>query len=94
MCLCLLYAEDAKFYAFVSLKHVLLIFSIPMNMIKVVRLRDTAIFIYYKSHLFKKWIQFSNDKRHNLGVFRKHGQKEYGKVWEMKSTPILNILAL
>ena len=37
---------------------------------------------------------FSNDKRHNLGVFRTHAQKEYGKVWEMKSTPILNILAL
>ena len=29
-----------------------------------------------------------------LGVFRMHAQKEYGKVWEMKSTPILNILAL
>ena len=29
-----------------------------------------------------------------LGVFRTHAQKEYGKVWEMKSTPILNILAL
>ena len=28
------------------------------------------------------------------GVFRTHAQKEYGKVWEMKSTPILNILAL
>ena len=27
-----------------------------------------------------------------LGVFRTHAQKEYGKVWEMKSTPILNIL--
>ena len=27
-------------------------------------------------------------------VFRTHAQKEYGKVWEMKSTPILNILAL
>ena len=26
------------------------------------------------------------------GVFRTHAQKEYGKVWEMKSTPILNIL--
>ena len=29
-----------------------------------------------------------------LGVFRTHAQKEYGKVWEMKSAPILNILAL
>ena len=29
-----------------------------------------------------------------LGVFRTHTQKEYGKIWEMKSTPILNILAL
>ena len=29
-----------------------------------------------------------------LGVFRTHAQKEYGKVWEMKSTPILNILTL
>ena len=29
-----------------------------------------------------------------LGVFRTHVQKEYGKVWEMKSTHILNILAL
>ena len=28
------------------------------------------------------------------GVFRTHAQKEYGKVWEMKSTPFLNILAL
>ena len=28
-----------------------------------------------------------------LGVFRTHAQKEYGKVWEMKSMPILNILA-
>ena len=28
-----------------------------------------------------------------LGVFRTHVQKEYGKVWEMKSTPILNVLA-
>ena len=29
-----------------------------------------------------------------LGVFRTHAQKEYGKVCEMMSTPILNILAL
>ena len=29
-----------------------------------------------------------------LGVFRTHVQKEYGKVWEMKSIPIFNILAL
>ena len=29
-----------------------------------------------------------------LGVFRIHAQKEYGKVWEMKSIPLLNILAL
>ena len=29
-----------------------------------------------------------------LGVFRTHAQKEYGKVWDMKSIPILNILAL
>ena len=28
------------------------------------------------------------------GVFRTHAQKEYGKVWEVKSTPSLNILAL
>ena len=28
-----------------------------------------------------------------LGVFRTHAQKEYGKIWEMESTPILNILA-
>ena len=28
-----------------------------------------------------------------LGVFRTHAQKEYGKVLEMKSTYILNILA-
>ena len=27
-------------------------------------------------------------------VFRTHAQKEYGKVWEKKITPILNILAL
>ena len=30
----------------------------------------------------------------SLGVIRTHAQKEYGKVWEMKSIPILNILAL
>ena len=29
-----------------------------------------------------------------LDVFRTHAQKEYGKVWEMNSTPILNILTL
>ena len=29
-----------------------------------------------------------------LGVCRTHVQKEYGKVWKMKNTPILNILAL
>ena len=29
-----------------------------------------------------------------LGFFRTHAQKEYGKVWEMKSIPILSILAL
>ena len=29
-----------------------------------------------------------------LGVFRTHAQKEYGKVLEMKSTPILNILTI
>ena len=29
-----------------------------------------------------------------LGVFRTHAQKKYGKVWEMKSIPILKILAL
>ena len=29
-----------------------------------------------------------------LGLFRTHAQKEYGKVWEMKSISILNILAL
>ena len=29
-----------------------------------------------------------------LGVIRTHAQKKYGKVWEMKSTPILNTLAL
>ena len=29
-----------------------------------------------------------------LGVLRTLAQKEYGKVWEMKSIPILNILAL
>ena len=29
-----------------------------------------------------------------LGVFRTHAQKEYGKVLEMMSTYILNILAL
>ena len=29
-----------------------------------------------------------------LGVFRTHAQKEYSKVLEMKSTYILNILAL
>ena len=29
-----------------------------------------------------------------LGVFSTHVKKEYGKVWEMKSTYILNILAL
>ena len=29
-----------------------------------------------------------------LGVLRTHAQKEYGKVLEMKSTYILNILAL
>ena len=29
-----------------------------------------------------------------LGLFRTHAQKEYGKVWEMKRTPILSILAL
>ena len=29
-----------------------------------------------------------------LGVFGTHAQKEYGKVWEMQSTHILNILAL
>ena len=29
-----------------------------------------------------------------LGVFRTHAQKEYGKVLEMNSTCLLNILAL
>ena len=29
-----------------------------------------------------------------LGVFRTYAQKEYGNVLEMKSTPILNIVAL
>ena len=29
-----------------------------------------------------------------LGIFCTHAQKEYGKVWEMKSILILNILAL
>ena len=29
-----------------------------------------------------------------LVVFRTHAQKEYGNVWEMKSIPITNILAL
>ena len=29
-----------------------------------------------------------------LGVFLTHAQKEYGKVWEVKSIPILIILAL
>ena len=29
-----------------------------------------------------------------LGVVRAHAQKECGKVWEMKSTHILNIVAL
>ena len=29
-----------------------------------------------------------------LSVFRTHAQKEYGNVLEMKSTTILNILAL
>ena len=29
-----------------------------------------------------------------LDVFRTYAQKEYGKVLERKSTPILNILAL
>ena len=29
-----------------------------------------------------------------LGVFCTHAQIVYGKVWEMKSFPILNILAL
>ena len=28
-----------------------------------------------------------------LGVFRTHAQKEYGKILEMESTYILNILA-
>ena len=28
-----------------------------------------------------------------VGVFRTHAQKEYSKVYEMKSTPILNFLA-
>ena len=31
----------------------------------------------------------SNDKRHNLVVFRTHAQKQYGKVWGVKGTPIL-----
>ena len=29
-----------------------------------------------------------------LGVFRTHAQKEYGNIEEIKSIPILNILAL
>ena len=29
-----------------------------------------------------------------LGVFRTHVQKEYDKVWDMKSTPILKIVTL
>ena len=29
-----------------------------------------------------------------LGEFCTHAQKEYGTFWEMKSLPILNILAL
>ena len=29
-----------------------------------------------------------------LSIFRTHAQKEYRKVWEMKGTYILNILAL
>ena len=30
----------------------------------------------------------------SLGVFHTNAQKEYGNVLEMKSTPILNIIAL
>ena len=29
-----------------------------------------------------------------LGIFCAHAQKDYGKVWEMKIIPILNIIAL
>ena len=29
-----------------------------------------------------------------LGVFHTHAHKEYGKVWEMKSFSVFNILAL
>ena len=29
-----------------------------------------------------------------LSIFRTHAQKEYRKVWEMKGTYILNVLAL
>ena len=42
-----------------------------------------------KGHLGSRGGKASKNK-----LFRTHAQKEYGKVWEMKSTPILNILAL
>ena len=46
------------------------------------KLKDTCSFIFPMTNVTI------------LGVFRTHAQKEYGKVWEMKSNPILNISAL
>ena len=43
-------------------------------------------------HLHCMGVPMTNDT--SLGVFRTHAQKEYGNILEMKSTPILNILAL
>ena len=54
------------------------IYDIPKGQIK---LKDTSVIF-----------QMTNDT--TLGVLRTHAQKEYSKVLEMKSTYILNILAL
>ena len=42
----------------------------------------------------KRYLIFPMTNVTILGVFPAHAQKEYGKVWEMRSTPILSILAL
>ena len=58
-----------------------------------------------KGHLGSRGKAFKNDLKDTsfifpmtnvtiLGIFCTNAQKEYGKVWEMKSIPILNILAL
>ena len=58
-----------------------------------------------KRHLGSRWKASINKLKHTSsvflmtnvtisGVFCAHAKKEYGTVWQMKSTPVPNILAL